>query len=149
MISGLNHEELKVSAKLKEMTEEIHVYKNQVVVNVLEEIVASSPNVDQQMVDDLKYVKDEKNNLEEKLRKLRKSKSEEMNNLVKIDVEIKHLTKKKVNVAGPVEQKFHESFKKMKLKDEVYFKETTFVGNNVHKILEDFNQGKHTQTFIQ
>ena len=49
-----------MSAKLKEMTEEIHVYKNQVVVNVLEEIVASSPNVDQQMVDDLKYVKDEK-----------------------------------------------------------------------------------------
>ena len=45
---------------------------------------------------------------------------------------------------GPFRQKLQQSILDLKLTDEVYFKETTFVGNSVNKIFEDFINGKNT-----
>ena len=46
------------------------------------------------------------------------------------------------HVCGVSANKF--SRKCLKLTDEVYFKDTTFVGNSVHKIFEDFRKGRYT-----
>ena len=65
-----------------------------------------------------------------------------MNNIIKIEAEIKHLKQKKV--VGPVEKVFQQSFKDMKLKDKVYFSDTTFVGNTVQIFLDNFRNGENT-----
>ena len=41
--------------------------------------------------------------------------------------------REKVRVVGPVEKDFQQSFKDMKLKDEVYFSDINFVGDTVQK----------------
>ena len=63
----------------------------------------------------------------ENLRTIRKIKTRELNKLVILEAEIKSLKQKKPKVIGPHEKIFQESFKEMKLNDEVYYKNTTYL----------------------
>ena len=90
--------------------------------------------------ENIEYTQELKTAIEE----VRKSKHTTMNELFVKQADLKFLENTKTYIMGPVRQKLQQSILDLKLTDEVYFKDTTFVGNSVHKIFEDFRKGRYT-----
>ena len=67
-----------------------------------------------------------------------------MFDLVQEEVELKAMLEEKIRLLCPCQTALEESFKTLSLKEEAYFKDTTFVGNTTHKIFNDFREGKNT-----
>lgn len=74
---------------------------------------------------------------------MRKQKSDAMNSIHILEAEVKKLNNKQKYVMGPIRSRLQQSIQNLKLTDEVYFKDTTLVGNTVHKIFKAFRKGNY------